>query len=89
MLKETGPTSTNIFKHTDEVIDVKTGEVMARWIDFSSGYGNPFLSAPYGLASYKVWLVKDKCNCSDKNENIFFNYMKKNINIGGNQYVKQ
>jgi len=79
--KETGP-KTNVFKHTDEIIDVRTGEVMARWIDFSSGYGNPFLSAPYGLASYKVWLAKDKGPSYDKNFRLFFDYLAKIKNIG-------
>jgi len=81
--KQAGPTKTNVFKHTDEIIDIKTGEVMARWINFSSGYGNPFLSAPYGLASYKVWLAEDKGLNYDKNFRLFFDYLASIKNIEG------
>jgi hypothetical protein len=54
--------STNVFHRSDEIVDTKTGEVMARMVDFNSGYGNPFLGTPYGLKSYKVWLAKDRCD---------------------------
>ena len=81
--REKGPTSSNIFEHTGEIIDAKTGEVMARWIDFSSGYGNPFQGATYGLSSYKVWLVNDNCSCRDQNYTSFSTYRNSIENIGG------
>lgn len=73
----------NVFMHTSEIIDIKTGAVMARMVDFSSGYGNPFLGTPYGLKSYKVWLSNDKCFSYDRNRNLFFENIDLFNNIGG------
>jgi hypothetical protein len=87
--KKNGPLTANIFRRTNEIVDTKTGKVMARMIDFSSGYGNPFLSTPYGLVSYKVWLAKDNCKCYAKSESNFFRYLKHAKNIGEYQYVEK
>ena len=83
--RKKGPILINVFRITEEIVDVKTGQVMARWIDFSSGYGtNPFeLGSNYGLKSFKFWLAEDKGPSYDKNESIFFEYLKNLKNIGG------
>lgn len=83
--KKNGPLTPNVFRRMYELVDVKNGEVMARWIDFSSGYGNPFQGTPYGLSSYKVWLLDPQCSSYDRNSDTFFDYLKAITNIGGIQ----
>jgi len=80
--KKNGPLPSNIFRRTTEMIDTKTGEVMARMVNFNSGYGNPFLGTPYGWKSYKVWLSTTQCPSHDKNIDIFYDYAKSIKNIG-------
>ena len=80
-----GPLLFNMFKLKYDIVDVKSGEIIARGINFSSGYGsNPFeLGSRYGWKSFKVWLAEDKCSCSEKYMDNLFDYMEKIRNIGG------
>ncbi len=73
----------NVFKRKYEIVDVKTGEIIARGINFSSGYGsNPFeLGSDYGWKGFKVWLTEDNCPCSEKYMDNLFDYMDKIRNI--------
>lgn len=81
--KKEGPLQSNVFKHSEELVDTKTDKVIASLTDFSSGYGNPFLGATYGWSSYKVWLATDNCPSFDKNVTVFSNYFESIKNIGG------
>ncbi|ACM21668.1 hypothetical protein Geob_3325 [Geotalea daltonii FRC-32] len=81
--KKEGPLQLNVFRHSEELVDTKTGQVIAILTDFSSGYGNPFLGARYGWRSYKVWLATDNCPSFDKNVTVFSNYFESIKNIGG------
>ncbi len=83
VVKEKGPIENNVIKRISEIIDIKTGKIIVRWTDFSSGYGNPFLGTPYGWKSYKVWLTNSKCSHSDENEIMFFKNIELIKEFGG------
>lgn len=67
-VKKTGPHPVALFRHEQTVFDVVTGEVMARYVDFSRGYGNPFTYNPYGWSGLKFWLGKNHCKGGRKNQ---------------------
>ena len=77
--------SSNVFRQTNEVVDTETSNIMIRWVDYRSGYGNPFLGTPYGFKSYKVWLSTTGCSSHDKSVDLFFDYIELIKNIGGEQ----
>lgn len=80
-----GPMLINVFKRSHKIVDVKTGEVMARWIDFSSGYGsNPVeLGTEYGLKGFKVWLADDECSCYSETHSTYSCFRNSIQKIGG------
>ena len=55
-LKKNGPLPLNRWKWEQEVIDTKTGEVLARYADFSTGNGNIG-----GEMELRFWLHSDGC----------------------------
>jgi hypothetical protein len=54
-----------IRKREDRLVDVKTGEILARYIDFNSGMKNKGIS-PFNVRLYKVWLNSKSCPKSNK-----------------------
>lgn len=85
VITEQGILPINVFRKTYEIVDTKTGKIMACFIDFRSGYGNnPIeLGSPNGLKGFKIWLAKTECLCSPKYHKTFSDYRKSIINIGG------
>lgn len=60
----------HIFRHEQEVVDTKSNQVLARYVDFRAGYpGGAVGIAPRsaGLAAMKLWLAD--ANCSDGENN--------------------
>lgn len=54
-------TSTSLFgihERDERIVDLKTGEVMARHIDFNSGQNQ---HNPQGLRDFKFWLYTESC----------------------------
>ncbi len=81
-----GPLLVNVFKIEHKIVDIKTGKIMATWIDFSSGYGsNPIeLGTDYGLKGYKVWLAEDACPCFSETHSTYSCFRDSIQKIGGN-----
>ena len=55
----------HIFRIKQEVIDTKTNQVLARYVDFSSGYPNGIAGiAPRnaGITAGKFWLARARCS---------------------------
>lgn len=57
VVKKTGPLLINRWQWEKEVIDNKTNEVLARYIDFSTGNGNVGGEMPL-----RFWLQRDHCS---------------------------
>ena len=77
VVKKSGPHPVNLWRHEQEVLDTKSREVMARYIDFSSGYGNPFVANYYGLQGLKMWLSDPHCSEGNINESQLRNLKNK------------
>ncbi len=57
----------NRFRNEQSIVDTKTGEVLAKYVVFSTGYGNAIESdSPIGLRVYKLWLNSNSCGESSK-----------------------
>ena len=56
IIKKTGPFLLHVWKHEQEILDVKTGEVVGRRIDFSTGNGNVG-----GEPELRFWMHSDYC----------------------------
>lgn len=71
-------TRQNIFlsikRSYNEIIDKQNGEIIARYIDFSAGYGN--LLASTDPRAYKFWLTNSSCEAEGKrvSERQFFQF---------------
>ncbi|AFJ03705.1 hypothetical protein Q7C_2584 [Methylophaga frappieri] len=49
-----------IHEREQRIVDIKTGEVLARNVDFNTGVGNPYVSAD-SIRDYKWWIKVDSC----------------------------
>jgi hypothetical protein len=63
IVKKNGPHIFNRWMWEKEVVDTKTNEVMARYVDFSTGSG--FISGAPRIV--KFWLQKDHCMSGENN----------------------
>jgi hypothetical protein len=57
VVKKSGPFPLNRWRREQQVVDSKTGEVLARYVDFSTGNGNIG-----GEPELRFWLHSDYCN---------------------------
>ena len=51
-----------LFEHEEKIVDVKTGDVLARYLDYSTGYANAFVTGNAGWSGMKFWLVNQHCD---------------------------
>lgn len=49
-----------IHERNKRIVDIKTGEVLARYVDFNTGVGNP-LVADDSFRDYKWWIKVESC----------------------------
>lgn len=57
----------HIFRHEQELVDIKSNQVLARYVDFRAGYPSGVAGlAPRsaGLTAAKFWLANDRCGDS-------------------------
>jgi len=73
VVKKTGSLPFNRWRWEHEVIDIQTGEVLARYVDFSTGNGN--ISG--ADSPVKFWLQRDHCNSGDLNYGHFLEFKDK------------
>jgi len=66
-----------ISQRRDEIVDVQTGEVLARYIDYYTNLGNPVAgTARTGWQDYKMWIQIRSCEEGNREEQIQFNEYK-------------
>lgn len=77
-----------IHERDERIVDTKTGEVLARYVDFNTGVGNP-LVADDSLRDYKWWIKVESCprfGSKSKwlvNGDSFITFRKKFMSING------
>lgn len=66
------------------VIDTKTNGVLARYVDFAVGYGNPLVVNLDGLRGLKFWLHSEHCSGGEINDSKLAHFFMaaKNLNEG-------
>ncbi len=64
------------------VIDTKTNEVLARYVDFAVGYGNPLVVNLDGLRGLKLWFGKEHCADGAMNGGKLAVFMETAYNFG-------
>jgi hypothetical protein len=57
----------SLLRTENQVVDVKTGEILARHVDFRTGWGN-FAIGANELRDYKLWLVNKSCETKERME---------------------
>lgn len=68
VVKKSGPHLVNLWRHEQEVVDHGKKEVLARYVDYSSGYGNWLEGGTrHGWQGAKFWLQNDHCEGGDLN----------------------
>lgn len=65
IVKKNGPLPVNRWRREQELVDTKTGEVLARYVDFSTGNGNIG-----GELELRFWLHRDYCNGGARNDSL-------------------
>lgn len=70
LVKINGPSFPNMWRHEQEVVDSKTSEVLARYIDYSTAQG------AYSLAwhGWRMWLYNEHCNGGGQNQDALRNF---------------
>jgi hypothetical protein len=61
-----------VHKHEQTVVDSKNNEVLARYIDFSTGYGN--MMTAQDSRAMKFWMVNPHCSNGGKNQDRLRNF---------------
>ena len=69
-VKRHGKLLYNRWRHEEDVVDVKTGEVLARYVDFSTSQDRP----QAGWSGWKFWLGNEHCSGGAHNENSMHNF---------------
>lgn len=69
-VEKSGPLWLNRWRWEQEIVDIKTEEVLARYVDFSTGSG--FISGPPRLL--KFWLQNDHCNGGEYNQGLMYSF---------------
>jgi len=62
-----------VFKHQQEVVDGNSNAVIARYIDFSTGY-NGWVTGHGGWEGLKFWLVNEHCPNGAHNQDALRNF---------------
>ena len=62
-----------MIKHEQQVVDSKSGDVLARYIDFSTSHER----REAGYAGWKFWLYHEHCSGGEQNQDAFGNFLKK------------
>lgn len=57
-----------LFQREELIVDMKNDNVLARYLDYSSGYSNAFVTGNAGLTGMKFWLVDQHCDSGAKNQ---------------------
>ena len=65
IVKKNGPFLLNRWRREQELVDTKTGELLARYVDFSTGNGNIGGESPI-----KFWLQSEHCMDGERNNSL-------------------
>lgn len=71
-VKKKGPFFLHRWRHEEQVVDSKTSEVLARYVDFSTGYGHVGVQQRAGL---KFWLQNAHCSDGAINQGRMLQFM--------------
>lgn len=76
-----------VHKKDEKIIDFKTGEVLAEYIDFYTNLKNPVVTQKVKLRDFKMWMKIDSCETVGKRKNqINFNgYYSNTKKIGSDK----
>ncbi len=66
VVKRSGPHFINLWREEQEFVDVKTGEVLAKYVDFSTSQ----IRRQAGWSGWKFWLDSPHCAGGGKNESL-------------------
>lgn len=76
-VKKVGPLLFNRWRWEQEVVDSKTKEILARYVDFSTGNGNLGGEPPV-----KFWLQSDHCAGGAKNDSRLYHFFTEAKHLG-------
>jgi hypothetical protein len=69
VVKKNGPFLLNRWRREQRVVDSKTGEVLARYVDFATGNGNIG-----GEPELRLWLHVEHCIGGDHNQGMMYSF---------------
>jgi hypothetical protein len=69
-IKKDGPQWFNRWRWEQEIVDTKTNDVLARYVDFSTGSGS--IGGPPQLL--KFWLQNDHCGTGEYNQGMMYSF---------------
>ena len=72
----------HIREREERIVDVKTGEVLARYVDFDTDIA-ALGSGTRNLRDYKFWLMRRSCECPELPQQIQFNGYQYGIEMMG------
>lgn len=78
IIKHNGKYFPNRWRHEQKLIDTKTGEVLARYVDFSTSQER----RQAGLSGWKFWLYNEHCRGGRLNQGKMLQFESKIQNLG-------
>lgn len=77
VVKKEGPFLFNRWRWEQELVDTKTGNALARYVDFSTGNG--FIGGPE--APLKFWLQSGHCHGGDRNDSLMWHFVENFLGV--------
>jgi hypothetical protein len=72
VIEKTGPFSVQRHQWKQELIDSKSGEVLARYVDFSTGENKKYFGEP----PIKFWLQSKHCTGGKRNDSLMWHFIE-------------
>lgn len=73
VVKHNGQFLFNRWRHEQEVVDTKTNEVLARYVDFSTAQEQ----RQAGWSGWKMWLAHEHCIGGERNDSLMWQFTEK------------
>lgn len=73
----------HIRERDERIVDIETGEVLARYVDFDTDVGNPFAHESDRIRDFKWWMKMNSCEGGELPEQIKFNGYHQSVEILG------
>jgi hypothetical protein len=76
-----------LYKKTEIILDIKTGKILAEYIDFYTSLVNPIVAQNTTFSDFKIWMRIESCEQAGRkiNKGIFYDFESSIGSLGRNK----